>query len=239
MEYCSVSKPGQREINEDCVGVALGVECTGFAVADGLGGHGKGDTASRIAIDEFRKVLEGFSARSLSQSMELIFQNAQQAILKEQERQNAGTQMKTTLAAVIMDERSALCGHIGDTRIYVFHRGKIKKQTLDHSVPQMLVLSREIKEREIRIHPDRNKLLRVLGVQGPVKYDVFSVETRKTQSILLCSDGFWEYILEKEMCDLLKKSHSAQEWLNQMCNIVEHRGTGHDMDNYSAMAVWI
>ena len=239
MEYCSVSKPGQRNINEDSVGAAHSAGFFGFAIADGLGGHGKGDVASKIAVREFTEAVEDISADTLSRKMELAFQNAQQAILKEQERQNAGSQMKTTLAAVIMDERSALCGHIGDTRIYVFHRGKIKKQTLDHSVPQMLVLSREIKENEIRTHPDRNKLLRVLGVPGPIKYDVFSVKTKKMQSILLCSDGFWEYILEKEMCDLLKESHSAQEWLNQMCDIVEHRGTGHDMDNYSAVAVWL
>ena len=239
MEYCSVSKLGQREINEDCVGVAYSSRYTVFAIADGLGGDGKGDIASKIAVREFTEDLEDNSTNTLSEKMELAFQNAQQAILKEQERQNAGSQMKTTLAAVIMDEQSALCGHIGDTRIYVFHRNKIKRQTNDHSVPQMLVLSREIKEKEIRNHPDRNKLLRVLGVRGPVKYDVFEVETKKIQSILLCSDGFWEYILEKEMCALLKKSHSAQEWLNQMCDIVEQRGAGNDMDNYSAIAVWV
>lgn len=240
MNYYSVSKTGNREVNEDSTGIIKGTDCTCFIVADGLGGHGKGDIASQIAVSAFKSVFEKRLTLPMEESLTSAFQNAQNAIMSEQQRQGAVFQMKTTAAAVVFDHTSAICGHIGDTRIYTFAHNRIKERTLDHSVPQMLVLSREIKEKQIRNHPDRNKLLRVLGVQGDIKIDAFRIDDlSKYQAILLCSDGFWELILEKEMCKTLKKSCSAQEWIMQMCEIVERNGQGKEMDNYSAIAIWL
>lgn len=240
MNYYSVSKTGDREINEDSTGIIKGTDCTCFIVADGLGGHGKGDIASQIAVSAFQSVFEEKLTLPMEESLASAFQNAQNAIISEQQRQNAVFQMKTTVAAVVIGHASAICGHIGDTRIYTFARNRIRERTLDHSVPQMLVLSREIKEKQIRNHPDRNKLLRVLGVQGDIKIDSFRIDDlSKYQAVLLCSDGFWELILEKEMCRTLKKSCSAQEWIMRMCEIVERNGQGKEMDNYSAIAIWL
>ena len=240
VNYYSVSKTGNREVNEDSTGIIKGTDCTCFIVADGLGGHGKGDIASQIAVSAFKSVFEKRLTLPMEESLTSAFQNAQNAIMSEQQRQGAVFQMKTTAAAVVFDHTSAICGHIGDTRIYTFAHNRIKERTLDHSVPQMLVLSREIKEKQIRNHPDRNKLLRVLGVQGDIKIDSFRIDDlSKYQAVLLCSDGFWELILEKEMCRTLKKSCSAQEWIMRMCEIVERNGQGKEMDNYSAIAIWL
>lgn len=64
-------------------------------------------------------------------------------------------------------------GHVGDSRLYYFKNGKIVKRTLDHSVPQMLVARGEIDEKEIRHHPDRNRLVRVMGMEwDEPKYQV-------------------------------------------------------------------
>lgn len=240
MDYYSISKPGNREINEDSIGIIKGSDSTCFIVADGLGGHGKGDVASQMAVSTFRHVFEQNVSSPLEGRLTLAFQKTQNAILAEQQRQNAAFQMKTTAAAVVIGQTSAVCGHIGDTRIYLFAHNRIKQRTLDHSVPQMLVLSKEIKEKQIRNHPDRNRLLRVLGIQGDIKFDSFAIDNlRKYQAVLLCSDGFWELVLEKEMCSALKKSTSAQDWLERMCEIVERQGDGKDMDNYSAIAIWL
>lgn len=239
MDFCSISKPGRRQVNEDCVGTFTGDKLSGFVVADGLGGHGKGDVASKIAVNAFIKTLEDGTSLSASQKLDMAVNTAQQAILLEQAHTHSFLQMKTTFAAIIIEGKTAICGHIGDTRIYVFRHKKIWKRTLDHSVPQMLVFSKEIKEKDIRNHPDRNKLLRALGVEGAVKYDVFEVESKKAQAFLLCSDGFWENIVEDEMCHLLKKSHSVQKWMDLMCEMVERRGANQEMDNYSAIAVWM
>lgn len=242
MDWKSVSLIGAREINEDHVKVIERNELKCFVVADGLGGHGKGDVASTLACDAFEDV---FSRAALSATPEELltsaFARAQTMILNEQAATGSQLQMKTTVCALAVRENEAMWGHIGDTRLYAFSHGKVKLRTLDHSVPQMLVLAKEIKEKEIRHHPDRNKLLRVLGVSGETPRFELSEpqDIRRYQSFLLCSDGFWELIDEKEMGHLLKKSISAEAWLNKMSETVTQHGKKADMDNSSAIAIWV
>ena len=115
------------------------------------------------------------------------------------------------------------------------------QHTLDHSVPQMLVAAGQIKEKQIRNHPDRNRLLRVLGIDWDTpKYQIADAIAReKNQAFLLCSDGFWELIEEKKMQHCLKKAKTPEQWLKLMEEIVLKNGQGKNMDNYSAVALWL
>lgn len=241
MNWADLSQTGSRETNEDSICVFSLHEQKVFIVADGLGGHGKGDLASNIALNAFRTVFEEIAEASLRDQLERAFIQAQADILEEQRKCGNSNQMKTTVCVLTVRENELIWGHIGDSRVYAFSHNRVKMRTLDHSVPQMLVMSKEIKEKDIRHHPDRNRLLRVLGVSGEdPKYELSEVhKLRKYQAFLLCTDGFWELIFEKEMGDLLKESHSAQEWLSKMQEIVERRGAGTDMDNYSAIAILV
>lgn len=238
MNWETLSLPGNRDINEDAVRIVDSGSVKCFIVADGLGGHGKGDVASRIAADAFAETFQN-SGKTLPELMSAAFAAAQSKIIEEQKKQGLPFQMKTTVCALAVKDDQVQWGHIGDSRLYAFCRGKVKVRTLDHSVPQMLVLAKEIKEKEIRHHPDRNKLLRVLGVSGDSpRYELSEVQSLGLyQAFLLCSDGFWELILEKEMSASLKKSRSPAEWLQKMKEIVEQRGKSVDMDNYSAIAI--
>lgn len=111
----------------------------------------------------------------------------------------------------------------------------------DHSVPQMLVKRGEIAEKDIRRHEDRSLLLRVMGTEwdGPKYQVVEGITLTKRSSFLLCSDGFWELIDEKMMCKTLKKAANPQEWLDSMEKNVLENGKGTNMDNYSAIAVFV
>ena len=229
---------GDRPVNEDSVGVFHNGKNNCYMVCDGLGGHGMGDIASSLVVsvfeDQFSKTDD--AVNFLGQT----FMVGQDVLMGEQKARNAKRKMKTTAVAVVTDDRNAYIGHVGDSRAYVFSRNKVKLRTLDHSIPQMLVLSREIKECEIRNHPDRNTLLRVMGVEWDErKYELMlPIPLRKCQAFLLCSDGFWELIEEKQMCALLKKAKTVEEWLSSMVEIVRANGQGKVMDNYSAVAVW-
>lgn len=240
MKWATLTNIGSREINEDSIAVIENEGCTLFVVADGLGGHGKGDIASKLATGTFEEVFRN-SKEPLSNRMEEAFLRANQNIVEAQENVFEQRNMKTTTVALAIENNSVLWGHIGDSRLYNFSFGRLKTRTLDHSVTQMLVMTKEITEKEIRNHPDRNKLLRVLGIKGlEPRYEIVkAIKTNKHQAYLLCTDGFWELILESEMQKSLRQSKSPQEWLDNMEKIILERGKDRPMDNYSAIGVWL
>jgi serine/threonine protein phosphatase PrpC len=238
LSYAMISQCGDRTCNEDS---AVCVERDGtycFVVADGLGGHGKGEVASGKLVDVFKRAFES-GPKENGAFLDAAFLKAQDEILAMQRAANQRSDMKTTAVALSILDGRCQWGHIGDSRLYLFQKNKIKTRTLDHSVPQMLVLSGEIREKQIRSHPDRNRLLRVVGVNWDAPQYVLSDECdlAACQAFLLCSDGFWEWIDEKKMRAFLKKSAAADLWLDQMMREVEKNGSGREMDNYTAIAV--
>ena len=236
--YAAYTDCGSREINEDSFRVLTNGINHGFVLCDGLGGHGMGDVASSLVADVFENQFN--KTDDIVNYLGQAFMASQDILMAEQKRRGAGRKMKTTAVALVTDDVNAYIGHIGDSRVYVFNKNKVKCRTLDHSIPQMLVLSRELKESEIRNHPERNILLRVLGVEWeePMYELMVPIPLKKCQAFLLCSDGFWELIEEKTMCELLKKAGSVSEWLESMTAIVKANGAGKNMDNNSAIAVW-
>ncbi len=238
MKYAAFTNKGDREINEDAVGCYENGNNACFILCDGLGGHGMGDAASSLVKDVFCD--QFLKSDDMVNFLGQTFSAAQQILMAEQAERRATQKMKTTAVALVTDEKNAYIGHIGDSRLYVFKNNKVKLRTLDHSIPQMLVLSKEIKEREIRNHPERNIVLRVMGIEWeePMYELMRPISLKKCQAFLLCSDGFWELVDEDEMCRLLKKSVAPNEWLISMADIVKQKGKGRNMDNYSAIAVW-
>lgn len=238
IEYAVITNTGNRSVNEDAVGCFEKNGRYSFVICDGLGGHGMGDVASSLVKTVFENQFS--KTDDMVNFLGQTFCAAQDILMMEQIENHAKHKMKTTAVALAIDEKNAYVGYIGDSRLYVFNKNKVKVRTLDHSIPQMLVLSREIKENEIRNHPERNIVLRVMGVEWEEPmYELFApIPLKKCQAFLLCSDGFWELIEEKDMCSLLKKSTSVQEWIMEMTEIVKRNGIDKNMDNYSAIAVW-
>lgn len=239
VKFAMLSREGSRDNNEDNVGMYQDGESFCFILADGLGGHGKGEVASQVAVEA---VIGKFAAGGWTEDfLDEAFCAAQEAIVEKQESDRTCKDMKTTLVVLLVGPDEVRWGHIGDSRLYFFQDGKLRSRTLDHSVPQMLVAIGEIRERDIRRHPDRNRLLRVLGVEmDELNHQTAEPAPRKRgQVFLLCSDGFWELIEEKKMEAALRRAADPDEWLAVMEEIVQKNGKGTDMDNYSAISVWI
>ncbi len=144
----SLSSAGGRTVNEDQTGYldTAGAGC--WVVADGLGGHGGGATASRLAVDA---VLQSFRANPAisSDAMRVHLAAAHTAVLRQQS-EPALSQMRSTIVVLLANERTAVCGHIGDSRLYHFQAGVVDFQTIDHSVPGALAASGAIPLRRTR-----------------------------------------------------------------------------------------
>ena len=240
-DYYIISETGSRSYNEDSAVQKACGEREVFAVADGLGGCGAGDIASSAAV---RTVVETFEKQTSINSEELlekVFYSAQDKVLSLQKTEKAHHEMASTLTVLLLEGGSAQWAHIGDTRLYMFRNGEVLYQTKDHSVPQMLVNMGEMEPEEIRYHPDRSRLLSVVGRQWNGK--VFSVSPKvrikKGDAFLLCSDGFWELIEEKQMCSKLLETSNAAHWVEKMKSVVLKNGRGKNMDNLTALAVRI
>lgn len=240
MDHSFITERANRTINEDAVALheTDGNYC--FVVADGLGGHGRGEEASALVTN---RIIDFFQSEDHSvKCIEPAIEYAQHELLKEQKKKSAYFEMKTTVVVLVVEHSGmARWGYVGDSRLYLLKKNKIKVQTQDHSVPQMLAMAGDIRPKDIRFHPDRNKLLRVMGVKwSRAMYDVSKpIKLKKNQSFLLCTDGFWEWIDEDQICACRKDSDTAQKWLDRMQEIIVRNGTASDkeMDNYSAIAV--
>jgi len=242
MITCAIlTKTGGRQVNEDSVGVK---ETSGRIIcvlADGLGGHNAGEVASSLAVESALKQFKDIGDMSCCEVLAACMDKAQSKIIEEQHRQNKIDEMKTTAVMLMIEENKAQWAHVGDSRLYVFENNEFVKRTLDHSVPQMLVLQGELREEEIRHHEDRNRLTRAMGTEWEKPMFVLSEPYKISgpASFLLCSDGFWELIDENEMKKCHKKSSTPAEWLAKMEKTVLRKGKKKNMDNYSAIAVFV
>lgn len=213
---------GGRECNEDNVFLGDGA----FAVADGLGGHSGGAAASKVAV---KYISDHYSEAVDPEGMADLLEGANTAVRR------LGSGM-TTVAAAVLGESGFTFGNVGDSRVYYFRNGRIIAQTRDHSVCQAAVEMGQITPEQIRGSEDRSQLLKVLGSgeRLDLKKLPQQVAAQPGDAFMLCTDGFWENVHEREMeCDLAK-SGSPLEWRDRMLKRLLLK-TGSGGDNYTVL----
>ena len=146
--------------------------------------------------------------------------------------------MKTTITFLAVNGMKAAWAHVGDSRIYHF-LGRIVSRTRDHSASQIAVMLGTITEDQIRFHEDRNRVYRALGQDGELKVEThFEALSPGKHAFLLCTDGFWEFIVESEMEKDLRNAADPEEWLGLMRSRLTARVPSNN-DNNSAAAAWV
>lgn len=233
-ETAQISERGGREVNQDAVWSGSADGCFVWALADGLGGMGGGELASAAAI--------GAISSKASDDLAGMGEAAQMAVKQAQKQKPEFASMRTTLVLLVSDGKRMKWMHSGDSRLYRFRHGGCIEQTLDHSVPQMLVLTGKITAAEIRKHPDRNRLLKSLGgATAEIEMGPGWRDLEAGDAFLLASDGFWELVTEREMEAELVRAATVNDWLQGMqMRLTERlvRIAAGEADNYSAIAIW-
>ena len=211
----SYTAVGGRKNNEDALIISQRDPALLYVVADGLGGHDSGELASEIAVNEIKEI---FDSDPNSFDPISAIQSANTKILQEQI--NTGLKMKTTIVLAYINNDQIVFAHVGDSRAYAFKDKSIMYQSVDHSASQMAVSIGEITADQIRTHEDRNVLTRALGVSENIKVDVVSVPCSQVDAMILCTDGFWEYVYEEDMLKTLSSSKNPDVWLYKMREIL-------------------
>lgn len=211
----SYTAVGGRKNNEDALIISQRDPALLYVVADGLGGHDSGELASEIAVNEIKEI---FDSDPKSFDPISAIQSANTKILQEQI--NTGLKMKTTIVLAYINNDQIVFAHVGDSRAYAFKDKSIMYQSVDHSASQMAVSIGEITADQIRNHEDRNVLTRALGVSENIKVDVVSVPCSQVDAMILCTDGFWEYVYEEDMLKTLSSSKNPDVWLYKMREVL-------------------
>ncbi len=220
-----------RDINED--NYCIYEENIGlYIVADGMGGHKSGEIASATAIDIIRDHIKSYlTDEFLEQTVKGIlfeaFNRANREIYKKSTSDYDCEGMGTTATVVLIVEDKFYIGHIGDSRAYLFRNKELRQITEDHSLVAELVKNGSITEREAMKHPRKNIITRSLGNDETVKVDIFSMDFKKGDMIILCTDGLTNFVDKNELQRLLIEEEDCFEVCNNLVSLANKRG-GYD-----------
>jgi serine/threonine protein phosphatase PrpC len=239
LQTCFRSEPGGRDRNEDACGYWTSDERCCWVVSDGAGGHGGGDVAARLVVST---VLRAFAENPVVGPDEAValLQRANDAVVSEKGSGSAVPDMHATAVVLLIDGRldCAVWGHVGDTRLYLFRRGRVVYQTRDHSVVQSMIDAGYGTREMIRSHPQRSLLTSAMGSFDRIALSVAAEPMALVAGdvFLLCTDGWWEHVEEDEMERLLGESTGSQDWLAAMGQLILNRAAS-ESDNYTAVCV--
>jgi serine/threonine protein phosphatase PrpC len=206
-----------RELNEDnWFWDPLDEDLVLYAVADGMGGHDRGEVASQIAVDTLFKAardglskLSGRDVPALRDLLREAVQQANRAVVAAGEANDSN--MGTTLTCALIHKASdAIVANVGDSRAYLLREGKLKAVSQDHSLVAYLVQLGELTAEEARTHPSGNILVRSIGSMPEVEVDVYHVEVKQGDWIILCSDGLWGEISDADIQTILRDNGEPQ-----------------------------
>jgi serine/threonine protein phosphatase PrpC len=238
----AVSERGQREANEDRVGLREGDGRWVAVVADGAGGHREGAEAARRAVVALEAALHEaappFDPASLTQAL----LDAHESVQGQAPPADALERRHTTAVVLWIDADAgaALWSHVGDSRLYRARAGRLDLLTSDDSVVQRLVEEGVLTPEQARTHPRKNQLISALGIDDEVHPHTLAgpAPLQDGDAYLLCTDGWWGTLEAGDIVTALAQANTPSDWLDAMGRRIDAlRVPG--QDNFSAIGVWV
>ncbi|MCR4923433.1 MAG: protein phosphatase 2C domain-containing protein [Lachnospiraceae bacterium] len=237
IDHYSYSNPGGRSHNEDAIGSKLSGEKGIFIVADGLGGHKKGELASEYVVESMLEAFEADSSMDRSLWLKESLARINSGILELQKENDCI--MKSTAVVLCIEGEKACFGHVGDSRLYYIHNMDIDYITHDHSVAYKKYMAGEISRLDINTDEDQATLLRSLGSSDRYEAEVAEAVTMESgDGFMLCSDGIWEYLHDDEVLVDYLKAEDARNWAERLLLRVIDR-VDQNNDNLSVITVLV
>jgi serine/threonine protein phosphatase PrpC len=206
-----------REANED----SLLVNPPVFVVADGMGGHDRGEVASALAVEALAVVAgqEPGDARATADAVDAALRDAQQRVAAYDAEQRAAGARRfasgtTVVSAVLSTYDGApvwVVSNLGDSRAYGTDGTSLVRLSVDHSLVQELLDAGSITPEEARVHPERHVVTRALGASGAVGADHVLARLDVAPRLLLCSDGITDLVDDDTIARLLAAAPGPQE----------------------------
>lgn len=184
-----------------------------LAVADGMGGHARGDLAAQAFVDTLNRQFRGYQGLDdPAQFLRTAFREAHFTIQRVGQAQKPPIEPLTTGVACLVQDGAATWAHIGDSRAYLIRQGRVSLRTRDHTRVADMVEAGLLTEQQARLHPLRNQVSLCLG--GTPQPPPVSIGPKMYLTpgdvLLLCSDGLWAAVSEKRLIGTLETGMLAQ-----------------------------
>lgn len=211
-----------------------------YIIADGIGGNNAGEIASKLAVDtvgdyiiNMAKEIKDNEENEIKRFLSDCLYNANNKLLHKSNSNKEYFGMGTTITVLYILSR-AYIAHLGDSRAYIMDKSSIKQLTQDHTLVAELYKNGTITIDEARNHPKKNIITRALGMDNMIKADTYSIEFNENEIIILCTDGVYNYIDDKEMLDIFNNNNNLQDSCDYIVSLVNNRGGN---DNITIIAV--
>lgn len=244
LDIALLSERGGRDYNEDACGHWQSERQLCCVLADGAGGHGGGDRASRLAVQD---LIGRFAGRPSQDGAALagLLRQTNTALIGQREPGTVSADMHSTAVCLVLDlqARRAHWAHVGDSRFYWFRAGRLLARTRDHSLVQALVDAGLLAPADLRVHPKRSELRSALGLPDDA-LEISAADGSETVQagdvFMLCTDGLWEYLDDALLLQTLAAAPDPQAWLDSLSAEVHRAAAGKSShDNLSALVVWV
>ncbi len=197
-------------------------------VADGMGGHRKGEVASSMAIaaigSRFNKISSIGSKLDAVNWLNDSVSEINNTILEYASKNPDSTGMGTTIVIALLTKEYLIFGNIGDSSGFVLKNGSIHKVTKDHTLVNLLVQAGNLTEEEAKFHPKKNVLMKALGAAEKCELDIFDVDMT-VDGILLCSDGLTNMLTNEQIAKVIgDKELPIEERISKLIRKSNARG---------------
>ena len=223
-----------RPVDEDSILVAdlsFGVnsESSKFlllAVADGMGGHAKGEEASKIALNAIASAVipDLLNNTPFTKILEKGIQNANQDILDYTAKNPEASGMGTTSVCAVVKDNQIHLANVGDSRAYRVSDDEICRVTKDHSYVQALIDEGDITEEQAREHPRKNEITRAVGIMPSIEVDTMKLTLDSDESLLLCCDGVIAHLSDDDIHKIIRDSPDPQTACQEIVDMANERG---------------
>jgi protein phosphatase len=233
------SRKGGRLVNQDRMGYLYTRKSLLMMVADGMGGHARGEVAAETTLQTMAAVYQR-DARPMLADPATFLEQVIQAAHRELHRYRAENRLpeapRTTVVACVVQEGVATWAHVGDSRLYLLRGGRIAERTFDHSRVHTLVSSGLLRPEDVRNHPERNRIHNCIGAFVAPKVEVSrQVALRPGDTLLLCTDGLWGALDDAEITECFGRGTVMRAVPELMDRALA--GGGIDPDNCTAIAM--
>jgi len=198
-----------------------------YLVCDGMGGHKGGDVASHMAVETVRRSLSWNCFDDIVPSLLNAVKLANKAVYDKGQADESLYEMGTTLTAAVIYDENMVIAHVGDSSLFLYQAGKLRKITRDHTLAEQMLTDGLLKQEDIQSNVYNHVLTRAVGVEDHVEVDIYQQEISKGDWILLCTDGLTDLVNDNEICELFGSANDPQEIARALVDLALGRG-GYD-----------